>query len=149
MKLNELKSFVKKTINESQTVPESFVAEVKMENISLYNEKFYDKFNQFENRLLSDEELEDLINKDPAKVYWNMEFDFRYWGIKSVDVFLKKVVINFEISSRQSNLYEEITFDSEIEGFELKNEMVFNIGSAFFPFDLEIDFKDKTVSVGN
>jgi hypothetical protein len=149
MKLNELKSFVKKTINESQTAPESFVTEVKMENISLYNEKFYDKFNQFENRLLSDEELEDLINKAPATVYWSMEFDFRDWGIKSVDVFLKKVIINFEISSRQSNLYEEITFDSEIEGFELKNEMVFNIGSAFFPFDLEIDFKDKTVSVGN
>jgi hypothetical protein len=149
MKLNELKSFIKKTISESQTAPEGFVTEVKMENIFLYYEKFYDKFNQFEDRLLPDEDLGDLINKAPATVYWSMEFDFKDWGIKSVDVFLKKVVINFEISSRESNLYEEITFDSEVEGFELKNEMVFDINSVFLPFELEIDFKDKTVSVGS
>jgi hypothetical protein len=149
MKSNELKSFIKKTISESQTTPEGFVTEIKMENISLYYEKFYNKFNQFENRLLPDEELEDLINKAPAKVYWSMEFDFRDWGIKSMDVFLKKVVINFEIYSKQSNLYEETTFDSEVEGFNLKNEMVFNINSAFLPFELEIDFKNKTVSVGS
>lgn len=147
LKLNELKDFIKTTLNESYNSEEGFITDIKKENVSLYGENFFEKFKKFENELLDGEDLENIISIYSAKVFWNLDLDLRSWGVKDSQVVIQKVVVDFDVSSNKSSLTEKVVLDSELDDFKVLNEMNFSIGSAYFPFDLDIDFKDKTITV--
>lgn len=147
LKLNELKDFIKTTLNESYNSEEGFITDIKKEKVYLYKPIFFDKFKKFENELLEDEELGDIIDFYSAKVFWSLELDLRSWGVKDSLVTIKKVVVDFEISSNKSSLIENVILDSEVDGFKVVNEMEFSIGSSYFPMDLDIDFENKFIQI--
>lgn len=140
-----IRKFVRNIINESLAPTESFKTDVKGEDINLYYEEEYDKFKDLP--LGEEEELNEVIRPESAKVLWGLDIDLRDWGIKDIGTSIENVIVNMDIVSGGDAGFQSITLNAKEEGFNIKNELKITNNSSLIPYSIEIDFKSKEVTV--
>jgi hypothetical protein len=81
-----------------------------------------------------------------AEVKWVMHIDAREWGIQAITSYVTKVTLLAEDEDEETyDLTEAIsTFEIQIE---FSGEYDFHIGHLIEPEDLEIDFRNKSITV--
>lgn len=84
-----------------------------------------------------------------ASVHWGVEFDFRNWGIKDINLSIQKVEVVGEIEYYDAEDLECETMlckDFNVSDFEIVNEL--EMSKSFSqPNEIEVDFKTKKITV--
>lgn len=111
-----------------------------------------------------------LYTISTATVYWDMETDMREWGVKSISLIMKKVVVEIQWSVNVDDLEGEniqgivsitgneligdsaegvIEIDTDFlwqgKQWEIVNEVT--PADAIYPADCEIDFSNYTIII--
>ncbi len=81
-------------------------------------------------------------------VIWELNIDARNYGIKDISVNIKKVVGTFTLILWDDDTELNVDFNPEELGFKIINDIKIS-NSAIAPSSIEINFKDKTVTVTN
>jgi hypothetical protein len=140
-----IRGFVRKAINEALAPEESFTTPIKGERISLYGEESYEKFKSL--ILGEEEELDDVLRPSSAKVDWSLDLDLRDWGIKDISIYIKNVIVNVDVVSEGEAGYQSIVINAIEEGFNILNELKIEQSSTVIPYQIEIDFSSKEVTI--
>lgn len=79
-------------------------------------------------------------------IHWNYEMEMRSWGLKGAIGYISKLegnlFYNYEDDKEEEIEINSLGFEIESEGFEDKK-----ISDDICPFDIEINYKDKTITV--
>ena len=121
----------------------SYVTPVKtMNEYFLINSEF-----ALKNKLDIDKDTTYDITDIDFKVIWDLNIDSRNWGIKDLSINIKKIIGVFTVSiwTDEENKDFQFTFNPEEEGYRIKSEL--EISSSIAPSNIEIDFKNKTITV--
>lgn len=96
-------------------------------------------------------DLGDVDNYDISSVdmviKWMLELDIKEWGVKSIDVSVIDIKGSFVVNiwGEDDDTEQMVDFDSEKLGFKIINNIP--ITDQIMPSDIEIDFKNKVITV--
>lgn len=107
------------------------------------SDKDVDLLNLYDSKLDKELSLSDNWN-----IEWEMQFDLREFGIKSISPIIKKIVGSYTIITADTN-EEEFQFDSTKDKWEIETNMSseFDLGNSLYPDSIEVDFKNKQITV--
>lgn len=83
-------------------------------------------------------------------IKWNLDLDVRADYIKNIEIIISNVIGDFNVTVENdddADIIQQATFDAKIMGFQIVNNININNGESISPTDIEIDFKNKVVSI--
>ncbi len=106
------------------------------------------EFAQKNNLLLTEEDNTELADIDFI-VNWCLDLDLHNDFIKNIEVIISNVkgTFNLVIWGEDEDKTIPLTFDAKELGFQIFSELTIANGSSVYPTDIEIDFKNKKVTV--
>ena len=82
-------------------------------------------------------------------IEWQFYTDMRDWGVKDISVYATKVYGTIEVNiwTEEDDILETIEVTSEDDKWELDTENNLEWGNCITPQDLQVDIKNKTLTV--
>lgn len=96
--------------------------------------------------------LGEVYTKTRSQIEWEVELEARSWGIKGIDIKVKKIAIEIEydfdneMDEKETDFYY-LDVDESDEQWKIVNEVAIGDNRSVFPAELQIDFTTKTIEV--
>lgn len=83
-------------------------------------------------------------------IKWSLDLDIRPEYVKNIEIIISNVIGDFNVTLENDDtddIIQQATFDAKTMGFQIVNKININNGESISPTDIEIDFRNKVVSI--
>jgi len=116
---------------------EKFTTEIKDVDVSGLGEYL---------KLSKEDSLSLDTNTSKATMDYELEFEMRSWGLKSIYIYIKEIRLSVFYSTESDQKEKEIEINSK-NGWEVEHELTFQEDGMMSPNDIEVDFSNMLITV--
>lgn len=83
-------------------------------------------------------------------IKWSLDLDIRPEYVKNIEIIISNVIGDFNVTLENDDtddIIQQATFNAKTMGFQIVNKININNGESISPTDIEIDFRNKVVSI--
>ena len=86
-------------------------------------------------------------NTSQANMDYELEFEMRSWGLKSIYIHIKEIRLSVFWSTESNQDEKEIEINSNDREWEVEHELTFQEDGMMSPNDIEVDFSNMLITV--
>lgn len=86
-------------------------------------------------------------NTSTAKLDYELEFEMRSWGLKSIYIHIKEIRLSVFWTTESEKDEKEIEINSNDGKWEVEHELAFQEDGMMNPYSVEIDFSNMLITI--
>jgi hypothetical protein len=98
-------------------------------------------------KLEGDDKFSLDINTSTAKLDYELEFEMRSWGIKSIYIHIKEVRLSVVYTTESEKDEKEIEINSNDGKWKVEHELEFQEDGMMNPNNVEVDFSTMLITI--